>query len=89
MDFKFEKDGWAHIMPFGEFPHAETGVIQVLDTEALEAIEDNFTAKSKAQNFPGLLVDFDHFSMDTDKPSEAEMKRLQSLLFKRLSEGNG
>lgn len=25
----------------------------------------------------------------TDKPSEAEMKRLQSLLFKRLSEGNG
>ena len=71
MDFTFEKDGWAHIMPFGEFPHAEAGVIQVIDTEALEAIEDNFTAKSKAQNFPGLLVDFDHFSMDTDKPSEA------------------
>jgi hypothetical protein len=32
---------------------------------------NDFTMRSSAENFPGLLVDFDHFSMDTDKSSEA------------------
>jgi phage I-like protein len=71
MDFKFEKDGWVHVMPLGEFPHAEAGVVQVIDSEALKAITEDFKAKAGTENFPGLLVDFDHFSMDTDKPSEA------------------
>ena len=71
MDFKFEKDGWVHVMPLGEFPHAEAGVVQVIDSEALKAITEEFKAKAGTENFPGLLVDFDHFSMDTDKPSEA------------------
>ena len=71
MNFRFEKDGWAHIMPAGEFPHAEAGVVQVIDRAALDAIVANFKAKTGTENFPGLLVDFDHFSMDTDKPSEA------------------
>jgi hypothetical protein len=46
-------------------------VVQVIDSEALKAITEDFKAKSETENFPGLLVDFDHFSMDTDKPSEA------------------
>jgi phage I-like protein len=71
MDFKFKKDGWVHVMPLGEFSHAEAGVVQVIDSEALKAITEDFKAKAETENFPGLLVDFDHFSMDTDKPSEA------------------
>jgi hypothetical protein len=71
MDFKFEKDGWVHVMPLGEFPHAEAGVVQVIDSETLKVITEDFKAKASVENFPGLLVDFDHFSMDTDKPSEA------------------
>jgi hypothetical protein len=71
MKFKFNEDEWIHVSPLGEFKHAEAGVVQVVDPEAVAAIVEDFTAKAAVENFPGLLVDFDHFSMDTDKPSEA------------------
>jgi hypothetical protein len=71
MSFKFDENGWAHISPLGEFEHSGAGVVQVIDEEAAKAIVEDFKAKASAANFPGLLVDFDHFSMDTDKPSEA------------------
>ena len=71
MGFQFDEKGWAHITPLGEFEHAGAGVVQVIDAEAANAMVDDFKAKASADNFPGLLVDFDHFSMDTDKPSEA------------------
>ena len=71
MKFKFNEDEWIHVSPLGEFKHAEAGVVQVVDAEAVAAIVDDFTAKAAVENFPGLLVDFDHFSMDTDKSSEA------------------
>jgi hypothetical protein len=71
MGFQFDEKGWAHITPLGEFEHAGAGVVQVIDAEAAKAMVDDFKAKASADNFPGLLVDFDHFSMDTDKPSEA------------------
>jgi len=71
MKFNFKEDAWIHVTPLGEYAHAEAGVVQVIDAEALKTITDDFTAKAAAENFPGLLVDFDHFSMDTDKPSEA------------------
>jgi hypothetical protein len=71
MGFQFDEKGWAHITPLGEFEHAGAGVIQVIDAEAAKAMVEDFKAKASADNFPGLLVDFDHFSMDTDKPSEA------------------
>jgi Mu-like prophage I protein len=71
MSFQFDEKGWAHITPLGEFEHAGAGVVQVIDTEAAKAMVEDFKVKASADNFPGLLVDFDHFSMDTDKPSEA------------------
>ena len=71
MKFNFKEDAWIHVTPLGEFAHAGAGVVQVIDAEALKAITEDFTAKAAAENFPGLLVDFDHFSMDTDKSSEA------------------
>ena len=71
MKFNFNEDSWIHVTPLGEYAHAGAGVVQVIDTEALKAITEDFTSKAAVENFPGLLVDFDHFSMDTDKPSEA------------------
>lgn len=71
MKFSFNEDAWIHVTPMGEFPHAEAGVIQVVDDVCLKSIEKDFSEKSSSENFPGLLVDFDHFSMDADKSSEA------------------
>jgi hypothetical protein len=71
MKFNFNEDAWIHVTPLGEFAHAGAGVVQVIDPEALKAITEDFTTKARAENFPGLLVEFDHFSMDTDKSSEA------------------
>ena len=64
-------DGWYQIAPVGEFPHAQAGVTQVVDVEACSAMANRFTEESKAPNFAGLLVDFDHFSLDGEKKSEA------------------
>ena len=70
--FAIDPDGWVHLTPFGEFPH-RTGVVQVIDRRAADAIKKSFDAKKDAEGdlFAGVLLDYDHFSMDTDKPSEA------------------
>jgi len=70
-DYRLPDDGWYHIAPFGEFPHAGAGVIQVIDQEACVAMAARFAADANTPNFPGLLVDFDHFSLDGEKRSEA------------------
>ena len=70
-DFRLPNDGWYHIAPFGEFPHAAAGVIQVIDQESCIAMTARFAADAQTPNFPGLLVDFDHFSLDGEKRSEA------------------
>ncbi len=64
-------DGWYQIAPVGEFPHAQAGLTQVVDAEACQAMANRFTEEAKAPNFAGLLVDFDHFSLDGEKKSEA------------------
>ena len=70
-DFRLPDDGWYHIAPLGEFPHAGAGVIQVIDQEACIAMAARFAADANTTNFPGLLIDFDHFSLDGEKRSEA------------------
>jgi len=70
-DFRLPDDGWYHIAPLGEFPHAGAGVIQVIDLEACIAMAARFAADANTPNFPGLLIDFDHFSLDGEKRSEA------------------
>jgi Mu-like prophage I protein len=63
-------DGWFHMAPHGTFPHP-TGAQQVIDAEACETMTRTFAEEAKQANFPGLLVDFDHFSHDPAQPSAA------------------
>ena len=70
-DYALPPDGWYQIAPFGEFPHQGAGIVQVIDREAGDAMVARFAADAKVQNFAGLLVDFDHFSLDGEKKSEA------------------
>lgn len=64
-------DAWYQLVPLGEFTHPSTGLTQVLDAEACASMANRFAQDAQATHFAGLLVDFDHFSLDTDKPSEA------------------
>ena len=70
--FKTDPGGWIHIAPFGEHPHS-CGVIQVIDRRACDAMVAALEARraKEGESFAGVLLDYDHFSMDTDKPSEA------------------
>jgi len=69
--FQVPADGFYQIAPLGEFGHAQAGVVQVVDAEACTAMVNRFAEEAKAPNFAGLLVDFDHFSLDGEKKSEA------------------
>ena len=69
--FKTPDDGWYQLAPLGEFPHAAAGVVQVVDAEACTAMAARFKADAAVANFAGLLVDFDHFSLDDRARSEA------------------
>lgn len=68
-DFKLPEDGWFHLVPLGEYPHPKA--VQVVDAAAAQAICNRFAKDSEKPNFPGILVDFDHFSDDVDQKSEA------------------
>ena len=70
-DFMLAGDGWVQVTPCGEFPHAGAGVTQVIDREACDRIAADFNARKADANFPGVLVDFDHFSLDAAQSSEA------------------
>ena len=69
--FVLAADGWVQISPLGDFKHVGAGVTQVIDREACDRIAADFNARKSDTNFPGVLVDFDHFSLDTEKSSEA------------------
>jgi hypothetical protein len=70
-DFKMPDDGWCQLAPLGEFPHEAAGVVQVIDAEACEAMASRFAADAAKENFAGVLIDFDHFSLDVGQRSEA------------------
>jgi len=70
-EFQMPADGWYQLAPLGEFVHAGAGVVQVVDTEACAAMVNRFAEEAGKANFAGLLVDFDHFSLDGEKRSEA------------------
>lgn len=69
-EFILPPDDWFHIAPLGEFDHA-SGLRQVIDGKACTAMAENFSKESNDPNFPGLLVDFDHFSHSPEKSSTA------------------
>ncbi|MBC2592689.1 hypothetical protein H5P28_00285 [Ruficoccus amylovorans] len=73
----FDPDDWFHLVPCGEFPisRRENGVRvryqQVVDAAALDAIVADFNRKRSENPDYRLLIDFDHFSHSSDKPSDA------------------
>jgi len=69
-NFQPVPDGWFHIAPHGTFPHPN-GALQVIDAEACDAMLGTFNEEARQPNFPGLLVDFDHFSHDPAQPTTA------------------
>ena len=69
--FTIPADGWYQISALGEFAHSPTGLLQIVDEPACRAIMQRFQQEAAAPNFPGVLVDFDHFSLEQDKPSAA------------------
>ena len=70
-DFKPPTDGWVQVLALGDFPNAEAGITQHVDSEAFDAILDDFEAQSGQENWPGMLVDFDHFSHSKEHATEA------------------
>ena len=60
--FVMPADGWFHLVPVGEFAH-DSGVMQVVDQAAIASLANRFV--------PSALVDFDHFSYDPERSSEA------------------
>ena len=69
--FKLPDDGWYHIARKGEFLNPEAGVTQVVDSIAIEKMVNRFQQDKAKPNFAGLLVDYDHFSYDNEKSSDA------------------
>ncbi|MCH8512319.1 MAG: phage protease [Kiritimatiellae bacterium] len=69
--FSLPEDGWYHMAPLGVFPHAGSGVVQVVDAEACNAMASAFAEETAKEHFAGLLIDFDHFSLNTSSSSEA------------------
>lgn len=64
-------DGWYQIEVPGEHINHESRVVEVIDDKALASILNRFSVRAAQPNFGGVLVDKDHFSLDTEKPSEA------------------
>jgi len=69
--FALPEDGWYNIAVPGEWLHKPTGLMQVIDEESLQSLVDDFMEKSRQPNWPGVLIDFDHQSLDQDKPTVA------------------
>ncbi len=76
--FELPADGWFHLSPKGEFPGEREfddgtteDVIQVVDDEAINSLIADIETKAAKPGFAGLLVDFDHFSHDKEKSTEA------------------
>lgn len=81
--FSLSADGWIMLVPKGRYPgtlrRCEDNkeeyelILQDFDDTALAAMVESWNKRkaSEGENFPGLLVDFDHFSHDESKPTEA------------------
>jgi len=78
-NFELPEDGWYQLAPAGEYPVATPGqtgpkLVQVLDDMAFAAMANRFGQLAQVPNFTGMLVDFDHFSLDGEKRSEASAR---------------
>ena len=69
--FEMPSDGWYQLAPMGRFPHDGAGVVQLIDGDACRSMASAFGIEVQNSNFAGLLIDFDHFSLDGKQKSEA------------------
>jgi phage I-like protein len=69
--FQLPADDWYEIEVQGEHYNADSKVVQIIDGRAIDAIVNRFKEESATPDFAGILIDRDHFSLDTDKPSKA------------------
>ena len=69
--FQLPPDNWYQVSAIGEFPHNPTGLVQVIDDDACRSMADHFREQAQEPNFPGLLIDVDHESLDAGKRTEA------------------
>lgn len=58
-----------HIVPRGELPNAEAGIVQVLDEKAINSILKNL--RDKQAKHGGLYLGEEHFIYNSDRSSEA------------------
>lgn len=65
--------GWIHIVPKGELPNKEAGVVQVLDDASLDSILDGIEKDKNrlGDKWPGLYAGREHFIYDSDQDSAA------------------
>ena len=69
--FEIPSDNFIMVLKAGDWDNAEAGICQHVDQEAFDRILAAFKDQSAEPNFPGLLVDYDHFSHRPDRPSGA------------------
>ena len=55
----------------GTIPKADKDAVYVYDEDAAQKIVESFRAAAKRPDFPGVLVDREHDSLDPKKPSDA------------------
>src|ERR1051325_9091491 len=66
-------NGWIHIVPKGELPNREAGIVQVLDDDSLDSILRNIQADQQrlGENWPGIYAGREHFIYDDAQDSAA------------------
>lgn len=71
--FELPSDGWVQLVPRGEFPVRFGGrrLIQVCDQVGADGMVAAFNRAACREDFAGVLVDYDHFSDDSDHSTEA------------------
>lgn len=79
--FAIPEDGWIQLAPLGEAKapmqmilngrEEDVDVVQVITPQVVDSLVAKFREDARVKNFPGLLVDFDHFSHDEGKSSRA------------------
>lgn len=70
-EFKHPEDGWYHLEPIGEHPNTRAGIVLVIDEKSILAMSNRFNAEAAQENFPGMLIDIDHFKLNEAKETRA------------------
>jgi hypothetical protein len=73
-EFQHPTDGWYQIEALGDHPNSAAGLVQVIDSEAAQAITQRFNAAAAAgqlRHGQEMLIDHEHFSELPDQETRA------------------